>query len=43
MGNNPVDISKSSLPLEQLILISQRILSEDNWLVREQTYKLIGK
>lgn len=43
MGNNPVDISKSSLPLEQLILISQRNLSEDNWLVREQTYNYINK
>lgn len=43
MGNNLAYISKSSMPLEQLILISQRNLSEDNLLVREQTYNYINK
>lgn len=43
MGNNLAYISKSSMPLEQLILISQRNLSEDNWLVWEQTYNYINK
>ena len=43
MGNNLAYISKSSMPLEQLVLISQRNLSEDNWLVWEQTYNYINK